>query len=293
MNTKKISADLHLHTTASDGSRSVEERIECANKIGLTAIGITDHDVIPQTVPIRFSIINGIELVSGTEVRAHVNEIKVEILGYFIEPYNKKLKNCLSTVRKFRHARNKKMIDKLQIITEFDDGYEELIDRFGGIIGRPHLARILVEEGTADSIQSAFDQYLGSEGEAFVEMKMMDAASVIKTIQAANGLAVLAHPGRIPSDNTERIVKELVEQGIDGVEVYYPYKDLNDYACNSLSIQDVKQMAEKFDLLITGGSDCHGPGSGKHRIGQYGVSEEQYLRLKQSANNRCSLQSTG
>lgn len=161
-------------------------------------------------------------MITGTEVRADVCETKVELLGYYIDPKDETLRSVLQQAREYRRERNRKIISKLNSVSDLNREYDCIRERADGILGRPHIADVLVDEGLVDSISEAFNRYLGAEGEAYVPMERVPAAEVISAIHEASGVASLAHHGRIRTDDIEGIVEELVAENIDAIEVPYP-----------------------------------------------------------------------
>jgi len=289
MNVSRGVADLHMHTTASDGTSTVPERTEQASERDLESIAITDHDVIPDELDDRVSRAKGVELISGVEVRADIDGTKVEILGYYVDPTNETLESLLKRVRGYRTERNREMISKVREVTNLEVDYEEVRDEADGLVGRPHIAELLVESGVVEDIGSAFKEYLGNKGSAFVPIGRVPAREVIDAIHEAGGVASLAHPGRIRTDDVEGILQHLAETGIDGVEVAYPYDDAPDEGYADVDVADADEFAELFGLLRTGGSDCHGPESGKFRIGEVLVSSEWLESIRSRANERSEL----
>jgi predicted metal-dependent phosphoesterase TrpH len=282
-------ADLHMHTVASDGTCSVAERRQQAREQGLDAIGITDHDSVSADIEDRQVIDEGLELIAGVEVRADVRDTKVEILGYFVDPSDGRLAEILSEVRGYRRDRNREIIKRLQETTSLSRSYSKVRREVSGILGRPHIADILVEEGIVDSVGAAFDEYLATDGAAFAPMERVAASEVINAIQDAGGVASLAHPGRIRAESIDGIVDDLVKAGLDAIEVQYPYDAAPTEGYADVSVEDAAALTEKHGLLQTGGSDCHGPDSGKFRIGEVRVSESQLNALRERANRRRSL----
>lgn len=282
-------ADLHMHTTASDGTCSVSERVDQASQQNLEAIAVTDHDIISTEIQHRTSNINKIELISGVEVRADVDDTKVEILGYYVNPNESALESLLEQVRDYRRERNKRIISRVQKLTDLEIEYGDIREKSEGLIGRPHIAQTLIEAGVVDSISAAFEKYLGSTGEAYIPMERIPAGEVIETIHKADGVASLAHPGRIRSNNVEGIVDYLVERNIDAIEVPYPYDDSPDEGYADLNVEDAAALANEFNLLQTGGSDCHGPGSGKFRIGDVRIDSKSLKMLRKKASERSEL----
>jgi len=282
-------ADLHIHTTTSDGKSTLEERIKQANDKGLTTIAITDHDRIPAEITDRVTTRRGIKVVAGVEIRADVQNTKVEILGYYVDPSNHKLKSLLSDVRQHRRERNREIITSLYSLTEFEVKYEELRDEADGMIGRPHIAEALVQEGIVDDIGSAFDTYLSADGIAYTPMKHLPAKEIIDAIKGAGGVTSLAHPGRIRTNDVTSLIDHLKLAGLDAVEVGYPYGDIQSKDYADIGVADAAAIAEAKGLFKTSGSDCHGPGSGKYRIGDVRVSPPTLDKLRERAAERMSM----
>jgi len=281
-------ADLHLHTTASDGTVDLDTRVDQAGDVGLSAIAVTDHDVIADALTRRTTIRDGLEVIAGVEVRADCLDTKVEILGYFVDPTDETLGRTLERARDFRVERNRDLVANVAVETGLDVTYESLAADVEGGLGRPHVAQLLVDQGIVDSIGAAFDKYLGEEGACFVPMERHPHEHVIDAIHAAGGVTSLAHPGRIraTAETVREIVVRLSETGLDGIEVAYPYAaDRSpDYA--DVDVAAAADMATEFDLLPTGGSDCHGPGSGKFRLGDVRVSEAELDAIRERAETR-------
>ncbi len=289
MNSTEGIADLHMHTVASDGTCSVAERSQQARECGLDAIAITDHDSVSAEISNRQTVNNGIKLIAGVEVRADVQGTKIELLGYYIDPDDERLDSMLTEIRDYRRDRNQRILSRLRETTSFDRPYEDIREEADGILGRPHIARILVEEGIVNSIDSAFDEYLANNKTAFIPMKRVPAHEVIDAIKHAGGVVSLAHPGRVRTESIGDIIDELVEVGLDGIEVQYPYDEAPTEGYAGVSVEDAAALAEKHGLLQTGGSDCHGPDSGKFRIGEVRVSGEQIKSLRNCADQRRPL----
>jgi len=282
-------ADLHLHTTASDGTCSVDDRIQQARETDLAAIAITDHDTIADELDRRVTHHGDTELITGVEVRADVLDTKVELLGYYLDPTDERLQDILEQVRSYRRNRNRRIVDRLQQETNLDRSYEDIRRTADGILGRPHIANVLVNEGIVDSVGMAFGTYLGADGTAFVPMERVPAVDVIETIQEAGGVVSLAHPGRVRTDNVEAIVENLVADGLDAIEGPYPYDEAPSEGYADVSVEDAAGFADTFELLQTGGSDCHGPDSGKFRIGEVRITRSQLNALRELATERRAL----
>lgn len=289
MNISEGVADLHLHTMASDGTCLVADRCQQAHEIGLDAIAVTDHDTIADDVNQRVLHHGNLEIITGVEVRADILDTKVELIGYYIDPTNTRLKEILKTVRSHRRNRNRRIINRLQEETNLNRTYEKIRAETNGILGRPHIASTLIKDGIVDSIGAAFETYLGADGTAFVPMERVPAVDVIETIQGAGGVVSLAHPGRVRTDNIETIVENLVADGLDGIEVAYPYDEAPSEGYADVGVEDAAAFAESFNLLQTGGSDCHGPESGKFRIGEVRVTRTHLDAIRQRAIERRPL----
>ena len=283
MDTDTGYADLHMHTTASDGNSTVEERVEQAKERGLGAISITDHDRIPASLDSPVTSRDGVKVVTGVEIRADVFDTKVEILGYYVDPTNDRLNSVLERVRGYTKDRNREMVERLADATGLDITYEYLKESVDGSLGRPHLADLLIDEGFADTVSEAFDEYLAEGGDVYVPMERAPYDEVIEAVHEAGGVASLAHPGRIRSDRVPEIVEELSENGLDAIEVWYPYGEIRSEDYADIGVEEAEALAEEHGLLKTGGSDCHGPDSGKFRIGEVRVSEELFAELESLA----------
>lgn len=279
-------ADLHTHTTASDGTSTVSERVEQASERGLEAVAVTDHDRIPDELDERSRTVEGVELITGVEVKAEVRDTKVEILGYYVDPSAEELNGLLRRVRRYREERNRKVTERFVEATGIETSYEEMCERADGGLGRPHFARLLVEEGFVDTVSEAFDEYLGEDGDVYLPSEKVGYASAVRAVHEAGGVASLAHPGRIDIDNdadeggVPAMVEEMAQNGLDGIEVWYPYGDISSGRGSDVGVEDALELAAEHDLLRTGGSDCHGEGSEKFRIGDVRVPAGDLRRLR-------------
>ncbi|MCK8828008.1 PHP domain-containing protein [Natroniella acetigena] len=268
---KKI--DLHLHTTASDGTLTPKELVAAAKEKSLAAIAITDHDSISGIEEaLQTGAKLGVEVIPGIELTTYYKDERVDILGYYIDRENEALLEILEKLQTARKSRAKEMISKLANLgIEVD--YQKLQQLAGEEgIGRPHLAQLLVDQGHVATKQEAFDQYLADGGPAYVDKYQLQPEEAIELITTAGGVAVLAHPGVI---SEVEIVEELVQlSNLSGIEAYYPQ-----HSPEQLSYY--LRLATKEDLIITGGSDCHGPtADGKWLLGTLDISVELLSPLK-------------
>lgn len=269
--------DLHVHTTASDGLLTPQEVIDLAVQIGLKGMAITDHDTLNGLQPaidyIRLKNID-LDFVPGIEINTDVEIGEVHILGYFIDPAGQNLRNRLEEIRCFRRERAIKMIERLAAIglhisVEAVEGLAR-----GDLIGRPHIAMALKQNGYVESLREAFDKYIAQGGPAYVPRYKFPPAEAVDLIHQAGGIAVLAHPGLIKDENT---ITDIIDLGIDGIEVYYPEHDDN-------QIKHYEKLAKGHGLLITGGSDFHGTDSMESHspLGAAGLGDNLLLDIKQN-----------
>ena len=250
-------ADLHLHTHYSDGTFTPEEVVRRARSAGLAAISLTDHDTLKGLEPARRAAGSdpsagsgqALEIITGVELTAIFGDRELHVLGYGFRPDDLPLQSYLARAQGGRRERIQAMIDQLR-----EHGVEvslEEVDAAAGdadSIGRPHLAEVLVRKGAVRSLPEAFERYLGDRAPCFVHKATLTVQQAAALLRTAGGIAVLAHPHRLIQQSW---IPELVEQGIQGIEVYHP-----DH--NAAVAQHYRQLAEERGLLITGGSDCHG-----------------------------------
>jgi len=249
-----VSIDLHVHSNASDGTLSPAAVVEAARAVGVTALALTDHDTmdgVSEAMAAAEAL--GLELVPGVELNTDRTWGEVHILGYFIPPDASGFYELLARRREARVRRGEKMVQRLQELgfrISFDD---VLRIANGGAITRPHVARALVEAGCVASIEEAFARYLYTGGPAYVPREPFSAFDAVRAILDAGGVPVLAHPGRM-SEEGKKLIPELIEHGLQGLECYYPEHTPED-------TEHFLALAAKYDLVVTGGTDAHGPGS--------------------------------
>lgn len=242
-------ADLHIHTTASDGLLTPTEVVEWAIIKKVRAIGITDHDNVNGiNEAICASLHLNIEIVPGIELNSQYLDEEIHILGYFIDYKSKKLEEKLGFIRDSRYSRMIKIISKLNLMGIKIDFENLKINSNSTSIGRPHIARVLVEKGYASNMKAAFDKYLGRNRPAYVERYRLSVGEGIELIESIGGVPVIAHPGLIAK---KKYIDEILDLGIKGIEVYHTKHDAN-------ITSELLKTAKEKKLLITGGSDCHG-----------------------------------
>jgi len=256
--------DLHTHSTASDGILPPEQVIEAAQRCGLGAIALTDHDTI-NGVPAargageRF----GVRVIAGVELSAFYEDHEVHLLALHLSQLDA-LEKRLAELRTLRYARAEQIVEKLNAL-----GVELTLDEVlqqsnGGAVGRPHVARALMARGAVHDFRDAFMRYLGSNGSAFVPKARLSIQDAIAIAHEAGALAIWAHPG--DAGRRERL-EPLVAAGLDGVEVKHPGHSPED-------VKRLQALAEFFGLVHSGGSDWHGALEGPRKLGNMNVPVE-------------------
>lgn len=276
-------ADLHMHTVASDGTDTVEERVDQALEKGIDCIAITDHDTIPGELDEPVQERRGVEVITGSEIKCEVEGSKIEILGYFINPEAEGAGEIFRRLEENRNSRMERMVRKLNEEIEEDVRLEDVRDQAEGSIGRPHLAKALVQKGVVGSVEEAFENLIGSDHKAYVETPKISAEEVINLVHDTGGVASLAHPGRsLSEDEAWEKVKKLREAGLDAIEVDYTYqqKIRRDSYKVYFTEEMAEEIAEDLNLIKTGGTDCHGSRSDKFNIGKVTVPYSKVERLK-------------
>ena len=253
--------DLHMHSTASDGAYSPAEVVQIALTKQMDVIALTDHDnVVGLDEAVAAASGTTLQILPGVELSSEDGEKDRHILGYMFDPANKEFLTKLAELRGSRVNRADLIVKKLDEL-----GVHVPLERVyaiagTGSVGRPHVARVMLETGYVSSLQEAFDKYLFDDGPAFVPHHKLAPVGAIDLVHKAGGVAVLAHPGRLTGDY-QAIIEELVPLGLDGIEVYYP-----DHTPDMIAT--LRRIAEKHNLLMTVGGDFHRrEGDGSARIG--------------------------
>lgn len=246
--------DLHLHTTHSDGSFSPAEILRFAHNAGVSALAITDHDIvsgIPDAIGAGTEL--GIEIIPGVEISSCVGKSELHILGYCIDWHDPELTRRLAALRESRHTRNPQIIERLRSLG-LDVTYEEVRTLAGtDSVGRPHIARLLMDKKYVTSAKDAFDRYLAEGRPAYVARELPKPAEAIAWIRAAGGVAVLAHPtwANVPGEGLNTLLTTLKAEGLGGIEVHYSTH-------TKRQTTEYLDLAKRLNMLVTGGSDFHG-----------------------------------
>lgn len=245
-----FTVDLHLHTTASDGTLTPTQLVKLLAENGLKVIAITDHDSLEGIPEAKAELAKhpDMTLIPGVEISAEVDDSEVHVLGYHLDENNPALQKVLAHFRKGREGRGEKMVEKLNemglAIT-----WERVVELAqGGAIARPHVARALLEKGYITELKEAFDNYIGRSGPAYVSREKMSPEESVELIRKFGGVPVLAHPTY--TKDPESLVASLVPKGLAGMEVYYK-------GYNEETVQSLFEISQRHGLLALGGSDYH------------------------------------
>jgi len=267
------SADLHLHTLFSDGTYTPQELIEKAKKAGLSCIAVVDHDTVSGIEPaLEAAESENIEVVPGIELTAEYEGSEIHILGYFIDYKNKEFIKKLEALRENRIGRIHKILAKLKDAGVSLNPQAVFDIAQQGTVGRLHIARAMVKEGIVTSIFEAFRKYIGDKCPAYVSGFRLSPIEAINLIKEAGGIPVLAHPYIL---NNDELVLMLIKYGIMGLEIYYPEH-------SQAMINFYLELARKNNLLVTGGSDCHGSAKPEVKIGSVKIPYDLVDSLKRA-----------
>ena len=252
--------DLHSHTTASDGTFSPAQLVDEARRVGVSTLGITDHDTFSgygQALPLARAA--GLELVCGIELSTKLHGHSVHLLGYFLADGEMAgFRSWIGDLQASRRDRNVRLVARLRELG-LDITLEEAQARGGGMTGRPHFAQLLIEKGYVSNLQQAFDEYLDESAKGYVTRREPEFADAVERIRAAGGIASLAHPIRLREDVTA-ILPELCATGLNAIEAYH-----SDHSPAQTELY--LRLAAQHGLLVTGGSDFHGAVKPEIRLG--------------------------
>jgi 3',5'-nucleoside bisphosphate phosphatase len=271
-------ADLHSHSTASDGTQAPADVMHRAAAAGLDVIALTDHDTVSGWTEAAGALPPGLTLLPGAELSCRLEGHSVHMLAYLFDRGDDELAGEMAEIRESRLFRARAMVDKLRgfgVPVTWDEVSEIAA---GGVVGRPHIARALVAAGVVPSVADAFGpDWLGPGGRAYVPRYALDPSRAVRLVAAAGGVTVLAHPRgetrgwRIPDD----VIAELADAGLTGIEIFHPQHDESERAALS-------QLASSLGLVASGGSDDHGELTG-FRIGTDVAPDGAYEQLVERA----------
>lgn len=264
--------DLHTHSTASDGTLSPEAVVDLAEASGLAAVALTDHDTLAglDDAAERAGRYPQLRFVPGIEVSAVYPRGTMHLLGLGIDPQAASLRRLTVRLREAREARNPKILDNLRTMG-IDITMDDVLQRVPGdrspqtrIVSRMHIAQVLVDRGLARNTADAMDRYVGNGGPAWVDKERTPPRECLRAIREAGGLAVLAHPKQLRCRNTAeltRVLRDLIEAGLGGIECYH-----SDHSPEQTRLY--LDLAKRYRLALTGGSDFHGGAKSHVRLGR-------------------------
>src|SRR5690242_18351751 len=256
-----VCVDLHTHSTASDGARAPRDVVRAARELSLAAIALTDHDTVDGLAEATDEGgLQGVRVIPGIELSAVEGDSETHVLGLHLQ-HETRLESQLHGLRAMRLTRAERIVvrlNELGVRVTLDD---VLVQSAGGAVGRPHIARALVNDGWATDLRDAFDRYLGNGRPAFVPKDRLSIDDAIAMIHDAGGLAILAHPGQ---SGTRKRIEALAAVGLDGVEVRHPSHNADD-------VTRLSALVEHFRLIPSGGSDWHGVAEGGRTLGMMHV----------------------
>ncbi|MCI0747871.1 MAG: PHP domain-containing protein [Verrucomicrobia subdivision 3 bacterium] len=264
-------ADLHLHTHFSDGTYGPEELASLAERHGLKAVALTDHDTMEGCARAAAACQErGIEFIPASELTAELGDVELHLIGYFLDSSNERLQKELGRFQRVRQQRIHEMASRLRHLGV--PLQAESVFRLASCAapGRPHVARALVQQGLCGSLDEAFERFLKKGKPAWVPKFKMSALDAIELIHQAGGVAVMAHPGL---NRTDDVIPHLVKAGLDGLECFHTKHSTS-------MTEHYLGIAEQHKLLVTGGSDCHGISKGKPLIGTIRIPYIYVERLK-------------
>jgi len=271
-----VRADLHSHSTASDGTSPPAEVMRRAGGAGLGVIALTDHDTVAGHAQARAALPPGLTLVPGMELSCRLDGHSVHLLGYLFDPADPDLTEETARIRDSRVHRAREMVRRLAELGVPVTWEQVSAIAGGGVVGRPHIARAMVEAGAIDRPDEAFGpDWIGDGGRAHVARYALDPARAVALIRAAGGVAVLAHPRArgwmVPDD----VIAGLAGAGLAGIEVWHPDQNVRER-------RELEDLAARLGLVASAGSDDHGELTG-HRIGSDTISADACERLLSQA----------
>ena len=247
--------DLHAHTTCSDGSLTPTQLVALAAELGLSAVAVTDHDSVDGLEEgLAAGERYGVEVVPGVEIPLEYEDFTFDMLGYFLRGRpSDEFKAQLARLRRDRDERNRLILGKLRALGYPLDPAELAAVADGEAVGRPHIGEALRRRGFVGSITEAFERFLRRGAPAFVDRRRLGLGQAVRLIQGSGGVAVIAHPGILRTDDAglRRLAREAARLGVVGFECYYPAHD-------DATVERCLAIAADFGLVATGGSDFHG-----------------------------------
>jgi predicted metal-dependent phosphoesterase TrpH len=278
--------DLHTHSTASDGLYAPSELVRLAREAGLRVLGLVDHDTTDgleeaSQAGERF----GVTVVPGIEINTELPNWQgdAHILGYYLQYGDPAFQANIRRLREARVRRGERMVERLRELG-LNVTWERVRELGQGAVGRPHVARALIEGGYASSVSDAFDKYLSPGRPGYIPRYKVSPEDAVRLIKSVRGVPVLAHPAYIPN-LAEELLPALLHVGLQGLECYYGQYD-------EATVARLLELASGFGLLPTGGSDYHGPNMHPTPLGGRYVPEEAFERLRRTGAFNAKLPAT-
>jgi predicted metal-dependent phosphoesterase TrpH len=282
-----VRADLHNHSSVSDGTEPPAVVVRRAAEAGLDVVALTDHDTLAGQREAANALPPGLTLLPGSELSCRLEGHSIHILGYLFDPENDVLAGEMAEIRESRLHRARAMVRKLNELGVPISW--EMVSEIagGGVVGRPHIARAMIQAGVVSSIEEAFSpEWIGPGGRAHVSRYALDPAKAIRLVRAAGGVTVLAHPRgvtrgwQVPDD----VIADLATAGLTGIEINHPQQSEQERG-------RLTELASRLRLVSSGGSDDHGALTG-HRIGTEVAPEGGYERLIAHATGAAPVTAT-
>lgn len=267
--------DLHSHTLHSDGDHSPAQLLAAAARAGVEVLAVTDHDTVSGIAECRAAAAAaGVRLVPGIELSCELHGREVHVLGHFLDETSPKLTSLAGLMLQERRERMERMIALAQALGFKAVTWERVVAHSGGEnLGRPHLARALVDCGHAASVKDAFDRYLHSRGALWVDRRRLTVAEAVKLVREAGGTSSVAHPGANGISRQE--LRSMAAEGLDAVEAWHPEHPPN-------QAEAFERWAGECGLLLTAGSDFHGPSVQPDRkLGDRSLAKERFAALEE------------
>lgn len=269
--------ELHCHSTASDGVLKPATLVQAAAECGVNVLALTDHDTTDGVAEAQAAAARvGIELIPGVEINTEHPNGSLDILGYWAPVTPGAFQDKIAELREARVTRGQRMVERLNDLG-MAVRWERVRELADGAVGRPHVARALVEEGYAHNISEAFDLYIGHGRPAYIPRPRFTAQEAVEFIRAHGGVPVMAHPVPARAQNLDpfrlaELLPELKRHGLAGIECYY-----GDYTDNT--VRHLVSLANRLNLIPAGGSDFHGPNMGA-ALGSTGLPTQSLARLR-------------
>ena len=265
--------DLHVHSNWSDGTLTPREIVLLAKEKGLRAVAVTDHDSVggvQEATSVGAEV--GVEVISGVELSVSDGVSDIHVLGYFVDHSDEHFVSELERFKAARLERVKKILAKLKQLAVDIELESVLKIADNGALGRPHVAEALLDSGYVDTFEEAFRRYIGHRSPAYVPKLLLSPADAFRLVERAGGISALAHPGTVQRDD---LIPEFVELGMKAIEVWHPKHDRG-------AVKYYMEMARRYGLAVTGGSDSHGLRTASASVGSVRVPYSVVVSLRQA-----------